>query len=37
MDKVVVSDKGLPYLKKGQKWMYLNNLSSDISNIEMDQ
>lgn len=34
MDKVVVSDKGLPYLKKGQKWMYLNNLSSDISNIE---
>lgn len=34
MDKVVVSDKGLPYFKKGQKWMYLNNLSSDISNIE---
>ncbi|MDO4378219.1 MAG: class I SAM-dependent rRNA methyltransferase [Erysipelotrichia bacterium] len=32
--KVVISDQGLPYLLKGQLWMYANNLASDISEIE---
>ncbi len=34
MNKVVISDKGLPYLKNGQKWMFVNNLASDITDIE---
>lgn len=31
---VRISDKGAEFLKKGQMWMYSNNLDSDISLLE---
>lgn len=34
MNKVIISDLGATYLRKGQMWMYSNNLESDIESFD---